>query len=344
VSRTTPNSDQADGAPAVSVIMPAYNVAPFIGAALESVFAQTFKNFEVIVVNDGSPDSEDLERALEPYLRRIHYLKQENRGVSAARNTALRAARGKLVAHLDPDDLWEPDYLSKQVTALENDPSTDVLFPDAVIFGDVPEAGRRLMDLCPSVGEITIEQLLNGRCHVVYSVTARREVLFRVGLFDEDLRCAEDFDLWLRLLKDGARIGYQRRVLMRYRRRAGSHTADSKWLRESVWRVLDKAERTLDLSPEELKALRDMRKRVQAEAALESGKQAFFRGDTDSALASIRTANAHFKSVRLALVTVFMRLMPRLLRRGYDLRDRYLAPARRALRTRFTNLRSETRI
>ena len=324
--------------------MPAYNVAPYVGAALESVFAQTFTNYEVIVVNDGSPDSEDLERALEPNLARIRYIKQENRGVSAARNTAIRAARAALLAHLDPDDLWEPDYLSEQLAALERDSSIDVLFTDALIFGDVPEAGRRLMDLCPCEGDITIENLLRGRCHVVYSVTARRQTLFRVGLFDEDLRCAEDFDLWLRVLNAGGRIDYQRRVLMHYRRRAGSHTSDSEWLRESVSRVLDKAELSLDLSSAELEAVRDMRQRILAEAALESGKRALLIGDTTAALSSIRNANTHFKSRRLALVTLFLRLMPRLIRGAYDLRDRYVWPARQSLRTRFANLRSDIRL
>ena len=91
--------DQA-GSPLVSVIIPAYDVAEFIGDALNSVFAQTFSDFEVIVINDGSPDTAKLERVLGPYMSRIVYLKQENRGVSAARNTGIAAARGSLIAFL----------------------------------------------------------------------------------------------------------------------------------------------------------------------------------------------------------------------------------------------------
>src|SRR6266581_343390 len=203
VNKIRPSVRQADDAPTVSVIMPAYNVAGFIGMALESVFAQTFTDFEVIVVNDGSPDTERLERELEPHRGRILYIKQENGGVSAARNAGIRAARGTFVAHLDPDDLWEPDYLAEQLAALAHDPSIDALYPDALIFGDAPEAGCRFMDWCPSDGEVTIESLFKSRCHVMYSITARRETLLRIGLFDEDLRCAEDFDLWLRVLKSG---------------------------------------------------------------------------------------------------------------------------------------------
>ncbi len=167
------------GSPTVSVIMPAYNVARYIGDALESVFAQTFKDFEVVVVNDGSPDTEELERVLADYRGRVVYLKQENRGVSAARNAGIRAARAPFVAHLDPDDLWEPDYLASQLAVFDQDPSIDVLYPDALIFGDSPEAGLRFMDWCRSEGEVTVESLFAERCHVMCSVTARREALLR---------------------------------------------------------------------------------------------------------------------------------------------------------------------
>src|SRR5262245_33441277 len=94
--------------PSVSVIIPAYNIAPFIAEALESVLAQTFTDYEIIVVNDGSPDTEELERVLAPYLSRIRYFKQENQGAGAARNAGLNVATGEYVAFLDGDDVWYP--------------------------------------------------------------------------------------------------------------------------------------------------------------------------------------------------------------------------------------------
>ena len=130
----------------------AYNVAPYIGAAVSSVLAQTYTDFELIVVNDGSPDTPALEAALAPYLDRIIYLTQENRGLSGARNTALRAARGAFVALLDSDDLWEPNYLAVQLAALESNPTLDVIYPNAIWFGDTILAGRRYMDEHPSRG------------------------------------------------------------------------------------------------------------------------------------------------------------------------------------------------
>src|SRR5580704_11335265 len=114
-----PTRSGAPVSPAVSVIVPAYNTAEFIAETLDSVFQQTFTNSEVIVVNDGSPDTEKLEAVLEPFRHRIVYLKQENRGLSGARNTAIRKARGEFLAFLDSDDMWLPKYLETQVDFLE---------------------------------------------------------------------------------------------------------------------------------------------------------------------------------------------------------------------------------
>jgi glycosyltransferase involved in cell wall biosynthesis len=104
--------------PLISVVIPAYNAAVYIGPTLETVFAQTFTNFEVIVVNDGSPDTAALESGLGPYRSRIRYIRQENRGPSGARNTAIRDARGTYIAFLDSDDVWLAQHLERQVAML----------------------------------------------------------------------------------------------------------------------------------------------------------------------------------------------------------------------------------
>jgi glycosyltransferase involved in cell wall biosynthesis len=192
--------------PLVSVIVPAYNVADFIGDALNSVLAQTVTDYEIIVVNDGSPDTEALEKVLGPYMSRIVYLKQENRGVSAARNTGIKAARGSLIAFLDGDDSWLPHYLEVQVPRIQADPSIDVLYPNVIMFGDSSEAGEEFMTICPSNGEVTFERLLLQECNVSNCSIARRETIVRAGLFDEELRSVEDFDLWLRVIKHGGRL------------------------------------------------------------------------------------------------------------------------------------------
>src|SRR5437588_9421301 len=115
ISRAGAGVSHESADPLVSIVIPAYNIAPYISETLATVFAQTFTGFEVIIVNDGSPDTEEFEHAIQPHRERVCYLKQENRGASAARNTGLRAARGELIAFLDADDLWSPTYLEEQL-------------------------------------------------------------------------------------------------------------------------------------------------------------------------------------------------------------------------------------
>src|SRR3954464_6405374 len=108
--------------PTVSVVVPAYNVAAYIGATLESAFAQTCQDFEIVVVNDGSPDTADLREAIAPYRQRIHYIEQPQGGAARARNTGIAAARGELLAFLDGDDLWAPTFLASQIAILGREP------------------------------------------------------------------------------------------------------------------------------------------------------------------------------------------------------------------------------
>jgi glycosyltransferase involved in cell wall biosynthesis len=310
-------------APAVSVVVPAYGVSRYIADALDSILAQTFRDYEIIVVNDGSPDTEELERALEPYRPRIIYLKQENRGLSGARNTGIRAARAPLVGLLDGDDVWEPEFLSEMIGELSRDPSVGVLYCDARYFGDTPDAGRTFMELHPSTGEVTFARLLAQECNVISAVVMRRELLLRAGLFDEGLRSSEDFDLWLRILKAGGRIAYLRQPLMRYRRHGASLSADPVWMCKHILRVLAKAEQTLALTEAEGEVLRRQRRRYEAELNFNEGKRAFFGGDTERAIASLSKAHALVPSRKIALSLKLLRLAPRALLRAYNLRDRF---------------------
>jgi glycosyltransferase involved in cell wall biosynthesis len=311
------------GSPLVSVIIPAYDVAEFIGDALDSVFAQTFTDYEVIVINDGSPDTPRLEQALAPYMSRIVYLKQENRGVSAARNNGIVAARGSLIAFLDGDDVWLPNYLEVQVKRIQADPTIDVLYPNALMFGGSSESGEEFMTICPSSGEVTFERLLLQECNVSNCSIARKETLVRAGLFDESLRSVEDFDLWLRVIKAGGRIAYHRDVLARYRRRAGSLTADPIWLSEHILEVLRKVRQREDLTASERATVDSQYEHFHALLRLHEGKRAFFSGDTAGAIDGLTEANRFFRNRKTAFTLMMLRVAPRLLLRAYDLRDRF---------------------
>jgi glycosyltransferase involved in cell wall biosynthesis len=313
--------------PDVSIVVPTYNTAQYIGGTLASIFAQTYRSFEVIVVNDGSPDTPVLERVLEPYMGRITYLTQENHGLCVARNRAIEASRGRYIAFLDSDDEWEPNYLETQVAILDADPSLAAVYPNALIVGDHPHAGRTFMDVCPSVGEVTFQSLLTQRCNVFISTLSRREALIGAGLFDPSLRSAEDFELWLRVLNNGGRIGYHDKVLVRFRKRRDSLSADPIWMGEHALAVLEKAERTLKLTPSDFEALERETERYRAALDLARGKRAFFALDVDAAVEHLQRANKHFRSTKIAVVCALMRYMPTLMLRMYSWRDRLVLGA-----------------
>lgn len=312
---TTPETAPAGGHPLVSVIIPAYNAAAYIGGALESVFAQTFTDYEVIVVNDGSPDTGELERALAPYEGRVVYVRQENRGPSGARNTAIRAARGRYVALLDSDDTWLPPYLAEQVNMLEADTSLDLVYTDAELFGATALAGKTFMEGAPSRGPVTFESLLRYESQVITSCTvARKQALIDAGLFDEAFIRCEDFDLWLRLAHRGGRIAYQTQVLARHRAHAASLAADDLLMFEAQIKVLEKTLRLLSLTAAQRELVERQLVSCAAVIDLERGKRHFAAGEYEQAAQALRRANDFYRTRKLRLVLWALRAAPRVLR------------------------------
>jgi teichuronic acid biosynthesis glycosyltransferase TuaG len=298
--------------PKVSVVMPAYNAAPFIGETLESVFAQTFNDYEVIVVNDGSPDTEVLERALASYQDRIHYIKQGNLGAGAARNAALRAASGEFIAFLDADDLWLPNYLDEQFRFIQRN-NCDLVYSDALLFGDSPIAGRTYMQTSPSNGPVTFKSLVRYECNPITSgVLARRQSILEVGLFDEHIVNGQDFDLWLRLVRNGANVSYQRKVLLRYRYHAESLSSTdpvNKIVRQLCF--FDKMIQTYDLTPGERAEVDLMFEKLNAEMQFEIGKDHFARGNFSEARSHLKKANDFQRSWKVRAIILLIRVAPR---------------------------------
>lgn len=300
--------------PTVSVIIPAYNAADYIGEALSSVFAQTFSDFEVIVVNDGSPDTERFERAIEPYRDRIVYLRQENRGPSAARNLAIRTARGEYVAFLDSDDSWLPEYLAEQLKIFEANPLLDLVYCDAMLHGDrALAAGKTFMQVCPSKGAVTFQSLLVEDCQVVTSGTvAKRRAVIEAGLFDERFFRSEDHDLWMRLAYQGCRIAYHEKVLVRHRLHPSSLAASNEKLLADQIEVLRKLKRTLQLPPETKSLLQKQVTYYQASLDLEEGKRQLLMGRVEQGGQLLARANVFFHRTDLTLVLLGLRFAPRL--------------------------------
>ena len=309
-----------DAAPTVSVIIPAYNSATYIGETLKSIFDQTFTSHEVIVINDGSPDTDEFERELQPYAGAVNYLKQENRGAAAARNTGLRAARGEYVAFLDADDRWFPNFLEEQIRFLQSS-NADFVFSDALLSGQSPLAGRTFMQVQPSRGPVTTENLLSVKVTILTSaVLARRKPILEVGLFDERIKRGHDFDLWFRLAKAGARFAYQSQVLAEHRVVETGLSGDTISQLKRTLSVLETIRKRHDLSASERAALRLNMSRTQAELALEDGKDQLLHRNFNGALHCFKEARRHQPSWKLHLVCAGMLLTPDLLRRLYEKR------------------------
>ncbi|HSE32184.1 MAG TPA: glycosyltransferase [Pyrinomonadaceae bacterium] len=320
---TQPQSDKT--APTASIVIAAYNASAFIQQTLDSVLAQTFTDYETIVVNDGSVDTPELERILESHPLPIVYISQQNKGVSAARNAGIKVAKGKFYAQLDSDDQWEPDYLAVQVRFLTERPDIGLVYPNAIIFGDSSDVGLEYMKICPSEGEVSFESLIEERCIVLTCVTARMSVIKSVGMFDEALRSCEDFDLWLRIIKNGGRISYHRQVLARYRRHLGSLSSDRVWMTSNLLAVMEKTAKRSDLTDSEREILSKQLALRQTSLQLFQGKHALALGDATVALKRLEEANRSLRSLKLSLTILLLRYWPRLPIWAFAARERFLA-------------------
>ena len=306
-------------APLISVVIPAFDASTFIKETLESVIAQTFKDYEIIVVNDGSRDTEELEKVLEPYQEVIVYVRQVNGGASSARNTAVGAARGDFLAFLDADDVWFPDYLQNQIEFLDTN-KLDMVYCDALLFGDIADGDETFMQQAGSVGEVSTESLLSWRCNIITSGSIVKTRLIReAGLFDLHLRAYQDFDMWFNLAHRGARIGYRTDVLLKYRVRAdgisGGNVSRAERNIASLETVADKYELTV----KEQQILRDQLTLARAFLALEKSKAFVLSKDYRSARIHLKEANLFYRKPKLSLVISLLWICPGLVLRLYKL-------------------------
>ena len=301
----------------VSVIIPAYGAAEYIGEALRSVLAQTYRDFEVIVINDGSPDTEQLERAIAPFLTRIGYLKQDNRGPSAARNLGIRRAQGEFLAFLDADDVWEAEYLAEQLQMFKAYPWLDMVYCDVRFFGDTPSAGKSYMELYPpESNDVTFDALLADKCPMIFPscLVARRTTIMCAELFDEALNYSEDTDLCLRVSYGGGRIAYHRRALARRRAHARSLNANRHKVERGLIQVLSKLGSELELSPAQRGILEARVAQFQGAIHLSEGKRFLAEGRVEEARTSFASANRILRRKKLSLVLAGLRYAPGLTR------------------------------
>lgn len=215
--------------PLVSIIIPLYNGERYIGDAIESVICQTYTDWELLVVDDGSTDS-GLSRIIN-YLNnpRISYHKKENGGSASARNFGLAMARGEFIALLDQDDTWIPEKLSLQMSCFTEE--IDLVFSDARIIG--PDGEQTRLHLEPGSGIYSgaeaFRQLIHGRFFLpVLTVVCRASTMKKVGGFNENhhIMKADDFDLWARMLLVGARFFGMQQCTACYRVHTGQSSVN----------------------------------------------------------------------------------------------------------------------
>lgn len=199
----------------VSVIIPCYNAQEYIAQAIKSVLMQTYKNIEIIIVNDGSVDkSEKIIKSFQD--RRIKYIKQKNSGVAITRNTGIKNATGKYIAFLDADDLYEKDKIEQELFFLKKHPGFDLVYCDMAHFYDgCPKKLFSHQGPRPQ-GEVFQDLLHQFFCQL-NTVLIPKTIFDQVGAFDEKSRHSEEWDLYLRIARAGFRFGFLNKRLVKIR-------------------------------------------------------------------------------------------------------------------------------
>ena len=210
--------------PKVSVIIPAYNCACYLPCCIESVLGQTYRDLEVIVVDDGSID--DTESVLERFAPKVRYLKSCHKGAAAARNQGIMASDGDYIAFLDADDWWEPEKIEAQVAELEKDDEVDLVYSDMCVHYDDGKTVPSFLKNRPvAASGYVFDHLVQSQFIFPSTVLIRRTCIQQVGLFDESMLSLEDCEFFLR-------ICYTRKVaavltpLVHRRQRAGNMTSN----------------------------------------------------------------------------------------------------------------------
>ena len=196
----------SETSPLVSIIIPAFNAAGYIGDAIESALDQSYPIIEIIIVDDGSTDETRVK--VGQYKDKIKYIYQDNRGVSAARNMGIRNAKGEYIAFLDSDDIWLPKKLEKQLQCFSDHSKVGLVFGDSELFNQSGTTvrsflkERKIASLLKD-GEIVIhsafERLLDENFIPTSTVILKRDLVEGINGFDESLKSVEDRDLWLRV-------------------------------------------------------------------------------------------------------------------------------------------------
>jgi glycosyltransferase involved in cell wall biosynthesis len=242
--------DKISPSPAVTVIIPAFNAAVTIRETITSVLSQTFTDFELVIIDDGSTDT--TAHVVASFTdQRIHYIYQPNQERAVARNRGISASQAKYLAFIDADDQWTPDKLAKQVALMESNPDLGLVYSD-LLYTD-PLTAKTLFLFSQKVklyrGKVPIQRILIQNFIQSPTPLVRKEVFEEVGLFDPSL-AVEDWDMWIRIVSRFP-IDYIAEPLARYRvpENAVLWSRHPEIQHKAVLKMLDKVEQQLNLIP-----------------------------------------------------------------------------------------------
>ncbi|AKG21003.1 glycosyltransferase family 2 protein [Calothrix sp. 336/3] len=223
--------------PKVSVVIPAHNAMAYLPETLENVLQQTFTDFEVLIVNDGSSDN-IVSWATGICDTRVKLISQPNQGISATRNTGIALTTGDYIAFLDADDLWEPTKLAKQVSYLDCHPQVGLVYTGMLFIDERSYSTGRIIQ--SKVEGNVLDKVLLSNPIPCSSVMIRRQCFAEVGVFDRNLRSIEDWDMWIRI---AARypLGVIPEALMYYRQVPNSLSKNYQAMEKAFVTVIEKA-------------------------------------------------------------------------------------------------------
>jgi glycosyltransferase involved in cell wall biosynthesis len=260
--------------PKISVIIPTYNRAQYITHALDSVLCQTFPDYEIIVVDDGSTDN--TQDILKKYEGKIKTIRQDNQGISKTRNRGIQMAKGEYIAFLDSDDYWAPEKLKEQIQVLDSYPKVGIVYARMPIIN---KQGEKIGMKPAGVSGKNFKELLEVWGDIPTStVMTRRDCFDKAGLFESSLEPMEDIDMWIRIARFYDLYEIENKVLAYYRRHDEQITTNKSKVYTGLLRIYTKIYNTYPEAPRDLM----IRRIVENQYLL--AKENYTQGDYKNAL------------------------------------------------------------
>ncbi len=307
--------------PLVSVITPAYNSATYIAETIRAALAQTYGDFELLVVDDQSTDRTiDAVHEAAAGDTRVVVMGSAHGGPAAARNVALNAARGRFIALLDSDDVWMPEYLERQLKVLDECPDRAIVTANAINRGGDRD-GEPLWPETKGLRRLDLRDVILQEDAVCIMSVFRREVVERIGGFDRTYTGNEDYEFWIRAANAGFGIIRNCRPLGCYRRRPGSVSSDEQRMLNGIIRVLEGVARLPGPIAGEAEAIASQIRRFRQELVKAGMRTSLANNDAAAAALGLKTLSELRRSWPLAVAARVTMTFPYLLQRAYALRQ-----------------------